>query len=70
MATPDREYAVRVIDTAPGVKERIIPVGNRHQADRRVEHYERINSTRGTYPVEATVVFRYSFMPDMPWEEA
>jgi hypothetical protein len=66
----DREYAVRVCDTASGAGERIVPVGSQYWADKRVRHYEQLNATRGTYPVVATVVFRYRFMPDMPWEDA
>jgi hypothetical protein len=66
----DRVYAVRVVDTAPGAGERIVPVGSRYWAEKRIEQVELINAARRTYPVSATVVFRYRFMPDMPWQEA
>jgi hypothetical protein len=66
----EREYAVRVFDSWPGQGLQYIPVGNRQQAERRVEYYRAINATRRTYGISAQVVFRYRFMPGMPWEDA
>lgn len=66
----EREYAVRVIDSAPGHHERIEPAGNRTQAEARAAYWRAIGATRGTYGIAAKVVFRYSFMPNMPWEDA
>lgn len=66
----EREYAVRVIDSAPGQVERIIPVAYRRRGDELVEHYEALDATRSTYGIRAKVVFKYSFMPEMPWEDA
>ena len=54
----EREYAAWVFDSAPGQGLTITPVGNRQQAEKRV-----------AYGISAKVVYRHSFMPDMPWEE-
>lgn len=56
----EREWAVFVIDPAPGAKLRIEPAGNRQRAEARVEHYRRTAAT-------GQVVWRYTFMPEMPW---
>lgn len=66
----DREYAVRVFDSAPGAGETIRPTTNRQEAEAQVRHYAQLNATRGTYGIAASVVYRYRFMPDMPWEDA
>ena len=66
----EREYAAWVFDSAPGQGLNITPVGNRQQAEKRVAYHRAINATRGTYGISAKVVYRYSFMPDMPWEDA
>lgn len=66
----EREYAVWVFDSAPGAGERIVPVGNRRRGEAMVEHYRQIHTTRDLYGVAAKVVFRYRFMPDMPWWDA
>lgn len=65
----EREYAVEVFDSAPGAGLNIVPVGNRYQAFKRLEYYQKLNATRGTYGITAKVVYRYTFMPDMPWTE-
>jgi hypothetical protein len=60
----DREYAVwtwaPLADPAPTVT----PAGNRYWAERRVMSYSDVPG------VVAKVVYRYTFMPGMPWEEA
>ncbi|GAA0494954.1 hypothetical protein Ade02nite_19440 [Paractinoplanes deccanensis] len=66
----DRDYAVWVLDSAPGHGLKITPCANRQQAEHQVDYYERLNATRGTYGIAAKVVFKYSFMPEMPWEDA
>ena len=66
----DREFAVWVFDSAPGNEPRIEPAGDRRQAEKRVGYYRALNETRSTYGIGAKVVFRYSFMLDMPWEDA
>lgn len=66
----DREYAAWVFDTAPGQGMKIEPAGDRRHAERLVAYYRLIDQTRGTYGIRAKVVFRYSFDPDMPWEDA
>ena len=67
--TGDREWAVRVLDSAPSaVPVRIVPVGSRHWANVHVDRWAQINAVRGTYQIVAQVVWRYAFMPDMPWE--
>jgi hypothetical protein len=64
----ETEWAVQVNDSAPGQGEAIEPMGDRQRAEARVAYYRRLNSTRGTYGIGAWVVWRYTFMPDMPWE--
>lgn len=65
----DREWAVRVVDTAPGMEERVVPVGDRHWGNVRVARIEQQNAVRSSpWPIAAEVVWRYRFMPDMPWE--
>lgn len=66
----EREYAVKVFDAAPGQGETVTPTGDQFQAQRRVRYYRALNATRRTYGITAKVVFRYTFMPDMPWEDA
>jgi D-mannonate dehydratase len=65
----EREYAVRVFDSAPGQGLTIEPVGNLQRAQRRIAYYQAINETRGTYGISAKAVYRYTFMPGMDWEE-
>jgi hypothetical protein len=66
----DREWAVRIVDTAPGMPERIVPTGSRHWANVKADRVQQLNATLGTYLIVAQVVWRYRFMPDMPWEVA
>lgn len=68
--TSEREYAIEVFDSAPGAGLSIIPVGNQHWAYKKLAHYQQLNATRGTYGVSAKVVYRYTFMPNMPWTDA
>lgn len=66
----EREYAAWVFDSALPDQPQIIGAGDLRGAQRTVEHYRRIDKTRGAAGVAAKVVFRYRFMPDMPWEDA
>lgn len=64
----EREWAVRVFDSAPDAGWSIEPMGDQRRAEARVKHWEQVNADRPLYGVKAEVVYRYTFMPEMPWE--
>ncbi|MFL6113658.1 MAG: hypothetical protein ACJ786_20205 [Catenulispora sp.] len=60
----ERVYAVWVVAPHLGSQPRIIPAASsRYWAERVAERHRAAGAT-------AKVVYRYSFMPDMPWEDA
>ncbi len=60
----DREYGVWVHAPHLDPEPQVYPAGNEHWARRRAARYD------GDRNVMAQVVWRYRFMPDMPWEVA
>ena len=60
----EREYAVCLSPVHGWAGPRIYPAGNEYQARRQAASYA------GDGSVEARVVWRYRFIPDMPWEDA
>lgn len=59
----EREYGVWVFNPYIDARPTVTPAGNRHWAERRT-------AAQNDGRTIAKVVYRYSFMPDMPWEDA
>lgn len=59
----DREYAVWTLAPLVDREPTITPAGNKYWALRRTASYG------GMSHMVAKVVWRYTFMPDMPWED-
>lgn len=60
----DREYGIWVFNPTTGIEPRVIPAASsRYWAERRSARYRQDG-------VIVKVVYRYAFMPDMPWEDA
>jgi hypothetical protein len=60
----EREYAVWIYAPSTDAEPHVYPAGNEYWARRRAARYDHDEQT------EAHVVWRYKFMPEMPWERA